>query len=257
MTPFNMRCKTCGDYIAKAKKFNARKETVEDESYLGLKIFRFYFKCPTCMAEITFKTDPKNCDYELEHGAIRNFDAFRKAQEMAERQAKEEEEEEEMNIMKKLEKRTKASRKEMEELEELEDIRDMKEKRVLVDYEELLDDQRKKAKKSEEDQKKKEEEEDQAFVDEFLKYKSSCEIDEEIEEVEESIDTNASSTSHVIDFGTVKTNKEPKSSKQSLGVVIKEKSKPASTSSSSQVVEKNQMQGPKLLCNYSDSEESE
>ncbi|KAG8147275.1 putative Coiled-coil domain-containing protein [Naja naja] len=40
MAPFNMRCKTCGEYIYKGKKFNARKETVQNESYLGLPIFR-------------------------------------------------------------------------------------------------------------------------------------------------------------------------------------------------------------------------
>lgn len=48
-------CKTCGEYIYKGKKFNARKETVQNEAYLGLPIFRFYIKCTRCLAEITFK----------------------------------------------------------------------------------------------------------------------------------------------------------------------------------------------------------
>lgn len=50
-----VRCKTCGEYIYKGKKFNARKETVQNEVYLGLPIFRFYIKCTRCLAEITFK----------------------------------------------------------------------------------------------------------------------------------------------------------------------------------------------------------
>merc|ERR1712226_1401675 len=53
----------------KGTKFNMRKEDVLDEQYLGLKIYRFYLRCPRCSSEITFKTDPKNCDYTLEHGA--------------------------------------------------------------------------------------------------------------------------------------------------------------------------------------------
>lgn len=52
------RCKTCGEYIYKGKKFNARKETVQNEMYLGLPIFRFYIKCTRCLAEITFKVRP-------------------------------------------------------------------------------------------------------------------------------------------------------------------------------------------------------
>lgn len=53
------RCKTCGEYIYKGKKFNARKETVQNEAYLGLPIFRFYIKCTRCLAEITFKVDAR------------------------------------------------------------------------------------------------------------------------------------------------------------------------------------------------------
>ncbi|PIC38273.1 hypothetical protein L5515_004377 [Caenorhabditis briggsae] len=77
MTPFNMQCNTCHEYIYKGKKFNMKRETAEGESYLGLKIFRFYFRCPNCLAEITFKTDLENCDYQNEHGATRLFEAVK------------------------------------------------------------------------------------------------------------------------------------------------------------------------------------
>lgn len=40
----DFRCKTCGEYIYKGKKFNARKEDVEGEDYLGIRIYRFYIK---------------------------------------------------------------------------------------------------------------------------------------------------------------------------------------------------------------------
>ncbi|KAJ1555824.1 hypothetical protein HK405_012348 [Cladochytrium tenue] len=77
MTPFSMRCNTCGDYIYKGKKFNARKERVQGEAYLGIQIFRFYIRCPRCSAEITFKTDPKSSDYVAEIGAQRNYEPWR------------------------------------------------------------------------------------------------------------------------------------------------------------------------------------
>jgi hypothetical protein len=109
MAPFSMRCNSCGEYIYKGKKFNARKETALGEDYMGIKarsplsrpmwtrdaqwlaeltvlplrrsptcdpfqIFRFYIKCTLCSTEITFKTDPKNADYICEQGASRNFE---------------------------------------------------------------------------------------------------------------------------------------------------------------------------------------
>jgi Saf4/Yju2 protein len=77
MTPFSMRCTRCGTFIPKAKKFNARKEVPQGDSYLGIQRYRFYFRCPGCSGEISFKTDPKNMDYEAESGAQRNFEPWR------------------------------------------------------------------------------------------------------------------------------------------------------------------------------------
>eukprot|EP01147_Barroeca_monosierra_P009569 gene9569-1796_t len=137
MAPFNMRCKTCGHYIYKSTKFLATKETVQDETYLGLYIFRFYIKCPTCCAEITFKTDPKNSDYACEHGATRNFETWRMADRLGTIDDELEEEEEEENPMKALEERTKESRREMDILDALEDIKDMNARAAKVDVDEL------------------------------------------------------------------------------------------------------------------------
>lgn len=138
MAPCNMRCKTCGEYIYKGKKFNARKETVQNEDYLGIKVFRFYIKCPRCLAEVTFKTDPANSDYIVEHGATRNFQALKLAEEAAEREAKEEEEEEKNNPMKLLEKRTKASKQEMDLIEALEDLKDLNKRQANVNFDDML-----------------------------------------------------------------------------------------------------------------------
>jgi hypothetical protein len=58
-------------------KFNCRKEDVPEDAYLGIRVFRFYFKCTRCSAELAMKTDPKNSDYVMEAGASRNFEPWR------------------------------------------------------------------------------------------------------------------------------------------------------------------------------------
>ena len=73
-----MKCTHCGEFIYKGRKFNARKETTE-EKYYNIAVFRFYIRCTRCSGEITFKTDPKNMDYESERGAKRNFEPWREA----------------------------------------------------------------------------------------------------------------------------------------------------------------------------------
>lgn len=138
MAPFNMRCKTCGEYIYKGKKFNARKEDVENEDYLGIRIYRFYIKCTRCLQEISFKTDPRNTDYEIEAGATRNFMALKLAEEQALREEEEEKEEEQNNPMKLLENRTKQSKNEIELLESLEELKDLNRRQRSVDYDSML-----------------------------------------------------------------------------------------------------------------------
>ncbi|KII62199.1 Coiled-coil domain-containing protein 94 [Thelohanellus kitauei] len=138
MAPMSMRCNTCGEYIYKGKKFNARQETVRNEDYLGLRIYRFYIKCPNCVSEITFKTDPEHTDYVVEDGATRSFQAARIAELQEEERRKQEEEEERTNPMQALEKRTNESRREMEKLEHLEELRDYNKRHCAVDHDLLL-----------------------------------------------------------------------------------------------------------------------
>lgn len=123
MAPFTMRCVTCGEYTYKGKKFNARKETVPEDEYLGIEVFRFYIKCHSCAAEMTFKTDPKNTDYVAEYGCTRNFEPWREEKiEKAER-LKQRLEDETNNPMKALENKTFDSKKEIEIIEGLDEIR--------------------------------------------------------------------------------------------------------------------------------------
>ena len=139
MAPFTMRCLTCGNYVYKGKKFNSRKETAVGEKYLGIQIYRFYIRCPQCLSEISFKTDPENTDYVVDNGAYRTFQAERIA-EMAEEQVVQEKEEEEANNpMLALENRTKESRREMDVLDALEEIRDWNARNAQVKFEDLME----------------------------------------------------------------------------------------------------------------------
>ncbi|XP_017120102.1 splicing factor YJU2 isoform X2 [Drosophila elegans] len=192
MAPFNMRCKTCGEYIYKGKKFNARKEDVENETYLGIRIYRFYIKCTRCLQEISFKTDPQNTDYEIEAGATRNFMALKLAEEQARREEQELREEEANNPMKLLENRTQQSRNEIEMLESLEELRDLNRRQQTVDYTTLL--QQYNTVETERERQEREEREDEDFI-KSVNFKNKSEgggrivAEEIIEEIkEESVD---------------------------------------------------------------------
>jgi len=81
MTPFSMKCNNCGFYIPKSRKFNARKETL-NEDYLGQKYVRFHIRCPQCASEVMFRTDPKSGSFVIEFGAKKNYDSGNTNQQM-------------------------------------------------------------------------------------------------------------------------------------------------------------------------------
>ncbi|UNI19110.1 Pre-mRNA-splicing factor cwf16 [Purpureocillium takamizusanense] len=133
MAPFSMRCMTCGEFIYKGRKFNSRKETNQEEKYLNIQIFFFHIKCTRCSAEITFRTDPKNNDYAMVKGAVRNMEPWRNRdteeetmEQRLDRLEREEAEaagEEEKNAMADLEAKNADARREMAAADALDEIR--------------------------------------------------------------------------------------------------------------------------------------
>jgi hypothetical protein len=135
MAPFSMKCTTCGEYIYRGRKFNARKESPLEERYLGIQIYFFSIKCTRCSAEIIFRTDPKNNDYAMVKGALRNMEPWRNKAEQEEsveqrldRLEKEEaeaagEEVEDRNAMTDLEASNLSAQREMAAADALDEIR--------------------------------------------------------------------------------------------------------------------------------------
>ncbi|KAK2737293.1 hypothetical protein FQN57_000377 [Myotisia sp. PD_48] len=124
MSPFSMKCTSCGEYIYKGRKFNARKETT-DEKYYNIPIYRFYIRCTGCSAEISFKTDPKNTDYECEKGAKRNFEPWRESKlaEADEQELDEQIEEDPRDAMADLEAKAMDAKTEMAIADALDEVR--------------------------------------------------------------------------------------------------------------------------------------
>ena len=138
MLPFSLQCGKCGNFIYKGTKFNSRKEDVQDESYLGIRIYRFYFRCPRCSNEITMKTDPKNSDYVCETGATRNFEPRKEEEKQNEEVRKKREEEEEGNAMKALENRALDSKREMDILNALDEIKSLNNRNARMGADQVI-----------------------------------------------------------------------------------------------------------------------
>ncbi|CAM8983090.1 unnamed protein product [Rhodiola kirilowii] len=160
MLPMSIRCGTCGNYIYKGTKFNSRKEDCIGETYLGIQLFRFYFKCTRCSAEIAMKTDPKNSDYTVESGATRNFEPWRAADEVVEGEKRKRTTEEMGDAMKSLENRTLDSKREMDIMAALDEMKSMKSRHATVSFDEMLGALQRAA----EEKEKKIEDEDEALI---------------------------------------------------------------------------------------------
>uniref|UniRef100_A0A8C5E5G1 YJU2 splicing factor homolog n=1 Tax=Gouania willdenowi TaxID=441366 RepID=A0A8C5E5G1_GOUWI len=187
--PKGQQCK-CGEYIYKGRKFNARKETVQKERYMGLPIFRFYIKCPRCLFEITFQTDPKNSDYAMEHGATRKFHAD-ELEEM--KRVQQERDDEELNNPTK-----------MEVLENLQELKEVNQRQAQVDYEGMIA----KCREMERRQKEREDDEDERELRDVLelqrhKRKRDPYSDDEEESSRSSTQLQSSSTGKPADIVTL------------------------------------------------------
>ncbi|CAO3619126.1 unnamed protein product [Cunninghamella echinulata] len=119
MAPFSMQCESCGEYIYKGKKFNARKETVQGEKYLSIQVFRFYIS-----------------DYVAENGVSRNFEPWRGDDGTPLENDNDEGEE---DAMASLESRTLDSKREMEIMDALDEIRTRNARSERVNVDDVLD----------------------------------------------------------------------------------------------------------------------
>jgi hypothetical protein len=138
MLPMTIRCYTCGNYLYIGTKFNMKVETVQEEDYLGIKVYRFYLKCTQCYSEITFKTDPRNHDYVAELGASRNHNPW-KDMLMAEEEFKDlKKNEMKEDAMKSLEHRTFDSKREMDILDALDQMKSLNRRQADVNIDELI-----------------------------------------------------------------------------------------------------------------------
>lgn len=182
MLPMTVRCLNCDNYMYIGTKFNMRMETLLDEDYLGIKIYRFYFKCTKCYCEVTFKTDPRNHDYICEQGLKRKHQNW-KDMELAEEEYKERKNKEmKEDAMKSLEYKKYDTQIEMDIMDAIEQVRNINKRHGMLDINDsVLEIIKTKDKEEKEDIENKEndsvfnkeykEEDDEEFKEEVIKKK--------------------------------------------------------------------------------------
>jgi hypothetical protein len=129
-----MQCNFCHDFLYRGRKYNSRKEPMggPNGKYLGITRLRFYIKCNQCARPVTFLTDPKNSDYEVESGATRNYEIQRDKAQQEEEDATEAEVTSKLDPMKALEDRVLDSQREMADQDNLEEIKAMNARHVQL-----------------------------------------------------------------------------------------------------------------------------
>jgi len=188
MMPFSMICGTCGNFTYVATKFNSKVEKLDNESYYGCAIYRFYGKCQHCCATFTFKTDPATADYVMETGGSRSYECWKDADDAVDEVTKTKEDEAANDAMKALEQASASAAAEMQINDALEGQQEIN-KRLKNPYETITQALEFLYKKRDEDGGGAEDFEDPAdFDDEIEAYRKEQlsrkrkEMDEEIEE---------------------------------------------------------------------------
>ena len=138
MLPMTMKCYTCGNYTYIGTKCNMKVEPVQDEDYLGITLYRFYYRCSNCFSQITFKTDPKNNDYTAEIGASRNHEPWKDIMLAEEEYKNNKKMEMRDDAMKNLEYRTYDSKREMDILEATDKVKELNRREANIDFDELI-----------------------------------------------------------------------------------------------------------------------
>ena len=136
MLPFSVQCDNCHTFLYRGRKFNSKKEAMGGShgKYLGITRWRFYIKCTHCSRPLTFLTDPKNADYEMESGGTRNYEIQKDRVATEDQITTEREKEEKEDPMKALENRVLESQSEMADLDNLEEIKAMNARHVKLLY---------------------------------------------------------------------------------------------------------------------------
>ena len=178
MLPMTMKCYTCGTYTYIGTKCNMKVEPVQDEDYLGITLYRFYYRCSNCYSQITFKTDPKNNDYTAEIGASRNHEPWKDIQLAEEEYKNNKKMEMRDDAMKNLEYRTYDSKREMDILEATDKVKELNRREANIDFDVLI----KKIRESHDKEKEKEKNENNNIKDKD-KEKSALNEKKEIEKM--------------------------------------------------------------------------
>ena len=136
MLPFSVQCDNCHTFLYRGRKFNSKKEAMggPNGKYLGITRWRFYIKCTHCSRPLTFLTDPKNADYEMESGGTRNYEIQKYRVATEDQIVADREKEEKEDPMKALENRVLESQSEMADLDNLEEIKAMNARHVKLLY---------------------------------------------------------------------------------------------------------------------------
>ncbi|KAL0220325.1 hypothetical protein RCL1_000179 [Eukaryota sp. TZLM3-RCL] len=139
MLPMSVRCEKCGDHMYVGTKFNARKELVWDQDYLGIKIFRFFMSCRLCSNEMVLKTDPKNADYICECGVVRAYEPWREKERQEKLQKELLEKKEELDGTAAIQHKSEKTRQEMDDFDRLDFLKRLSTKQHKISHNKLLE----------------------------------------------------------------------------------------------------------------------